>query len=187
MTDSKPIIRTALGALALLVSAPLAAQTPDFSAFRSGPVFPDFGDVAPVKGMEALPEDAVFKIAYDVSEKAEDGTVNRRLATPARFTNMHVAAGVPEENISLVVVVHGKALFDLVTDESLAEREMAPNASASMVKAMLAQGIRFVVCGQSAAVYGVGKNDLIEGVELHLSAMTAHALLQQDGYTVNPF
>jgi intracellular sulfur oxidation DsrE/DsrF family protein len=47
--------------------------------------------------------------------------------------------------------------------------------------------VRFILCGQSAAANGVKKADLIEGVELHLSAMTAHALLQQDGYTVNPF
>jgi len=28
---------------------------------------------------------------------------------------------------------------------------------------------------------------LAPGVEMTLSAMTAHALLQQDGYTMNPF
>ena len=39
----------------------------------------------------------------------------------------------------------------------------------------------------SAAAYGVAKGDLIPGVELALSAMTAHAQLQQAGYTVNPF
>ena len=43
------------------------------------------------------------------------------------------------------------------------------------------------ICGQSASVYGVKAEHLIEGVELELSAMTAHALLQQRGYTVNPF
>ncbi|VVS99449.1 hypothetical protein ERY430_40383 [Erythrobacter sp. EC-HK427] len=34
---------------------------------------------------------------------------------------------------------------------------------------------------------GVEHDDLIEGVEMALSAMTAHALLQQQGYTINPF
>lgn len=173
--------------MALLIATPLAAQTPDLSAFEAGPVFSEFGEHAPVEGMNALPEGASFAIAYDVAEKAADGAVNRRLATPARFYNMHVAAGVPEENISLVVVVHGRAVFDLVTDAAREGREMEPNASGPMVEAMLAQGIRFIVCGQSAAAYGVAKGDLIEGVELELSAMTAHALLQQEGYTVNPF
>ncbi|WP_298021078.1 DsrE family protein [uncultured Parasphingopyxis sp.] len=174
-------------ALAAFLAAPPAAQTPDFSTFAAGPVFTEFGEHAPVEGMEPIPEGARFMIAYDVSEKAEDGQPNRRIATPARFMNMHVAAGVPEENIKLVVVVHGRAVFDLVTDTAREASDMEPNASASMVETMLAHGIRFVVCGQSAAVYGVKKADLIEGVELDLSAMTAHALLQQQGYTVNPF
>ena len=29
--------------------------------------------------------------------------------------------------------------------------------------------------------------DLLSGVEVALSAMTAHAQLQADGYTINPF
>ncbi len=52
---------------------------------------------------------------------------------------------------------------------------------------MLEAGVRFIVCGQSAAGQGVANDDLIDGVEVALSAMTAHALLQQQGYTVNPF
>lgn len=187
MTKRTPIMRTVLALLSLLAAAPLAAQQAEESPFVSGPVFTEFGDHAPAEGMVPLPEGVSFKVAYDVSEKSEDGTINRRLATPARFINMHVAAGVPEENISLAVVVHGKAVFDLVSDEGLAARDMAPNASRAMIEEMLAHGVRFIVCGQSAAANGVKKADLIDGVDLYLSAMTAHALLQQDGYTVNPF
>jgi len=35
--------------------------------------------------------------------------------------------------------------------------------------------------------FDVGKDDLLPGVERVLSAMTLHALLQQQGYTLNPF
>ena len=51
--------------------------------------------------------------------------------------------------------------------------------SSAMVREMLDHGVRFIVCGQSAASQGVAKSELIPGVELALSAMTAHALLQQ--------
>jgi len=47
--------------------------------------------------------------------------------------------------------------------------------------------VRFIVCGQSAAANGVTQEQLIPGTEMALSAMTAFALLQQRGYTVNPF
>jgi intracellular sulfur oxidation DsrE/DsrF family protein len=174
------MIRIALTALAgLLLAAPAIAQTPNRDAFTTGPVFEDFGPHAPVEGGEPLPSFSRFAIAFDVATAADDGTRNRGFESAARFINMHVAAGVPEDRIALAVVVHGKATLDLTTREG--------NASADMVEAMLARGVRFIVCGQSAAAYGVKKADLIEGVELHLSAMTAHALLQQDGYTVNPF
>ncbi|MBV7266000.1 DsrE family protein [Erythrobacter ani] len=172
---------------ALVLAAPAAGQEPDFSAFDTGPVFTEFGPHAPVPGANAIDPTAEFRIAFDVADKADDGARNRKFESAARFTNMHVAAGVPKDRISLAVVVHGKAVLDLVTDEVRGGRDMEPNASAPMVAAMLDQGIRFVVCGQSASVYGVKAEHLIEGVELEISAMTAHALLQQRGYTVNPF
>jgi intracellular sulfur oxidation DsrE/DsrF family protein len=96
---------------------------------------------------------------------------------------MHVAAGVPEDRIELVVVVHGGAALDLVAGGA----EGTGNASQAMVEALLAQGVRFILCGQSAAAQGIAKEDVIDGVELALSAMTAHALLQRQGYTLNPF
>jgi hypothetical protein len=35
--------------------------------------------------------------------------------------------------------------------------------------------------------YDIGKDDLLPKVELSLSAMTTHAQLQSQGYTLNPF
>ena len=176
-----------IAATALLLAAPVAAQEPDFSAFETGPVFAEFGPHAPVEGAQAIAPDAEFRIAFDVADKADEGARNRGFESAARFINMHVAAGVPADNIDIVVVVHGKAVLDLVTDEALASRDLPANGSSSMLSAMLEHGVRFVVCGQSASVYGVKAEHLIEGVEMGLSAMTAHALLQQRGYTVNPF
>ena len=174
------IVKLTAAALAFVVAAaPLAAQTPDMSAFAPGPVFADFGPHAPVEGVEDFPADSEFRIAFDVSTQADEGTRNRGFESAARFINMHAAHRVDPANIDIAVVVHGKAVFDLTTRDG--------NGSAVMVREMLDHGVRFIVCGQSAAAYGVTQADLIEGVELHLSAMTAHAQLQQRGYTVNPF
>lgn len=158
-------------------SMPLAAQ--GLSAFKTGPVFAEFGPHAPVEGINTLPADSEFAVAFDVAKPAEAGERNRSFESAARFINMHVAHGVPEENIRIAVVVHGKAVHDLLASEE--------NASSVMVRDMLDHGVRFIVCGQSAAGLGVKQDDLLSGVEMALSAMTAHALLQQNGYTVNPF
>ena len=69
--------------------------------------------------------------------------------------------------------------IDMLDDE-------AGNGSRAVVTQLLDYGVRFIVCGQSAAARR-GQGDLIPGVEIALSAMTAHAQLQQAGYTVNPF
>ena len=51
----------------------------------------------------------------------------------------------------------------------------------------MANNVRVILCGQSAVAYNVEASQVVAGVEVELSAMTAHALLQQNGYTVNPF
>ncbi|QZD91864.1 DsrE family protein [Qipengyuania xiapuensis] len=171
---------------AVLIAFPLAAQ--DMSAFKTGPVFEDFGPHAPVKGVEIFAPDTELSHSFDVAKAAKDGGRNPGFESAARFINMHVAHGVAEENIRVAVVVHGKAVHDLLSAEGWAAHELeGENGSAAMIRAMLDQGVRFIVCGQSAAAYGVSRDELIEGVEMDLSAMTAHAKLQQRGYTVNPF
>lgn len=180
---------------ALFFVAPASAQ--DMSAFKTGPVFESFGPHAPVDGMGEVAADTEFSIAFDVAKAAEDGMLNRGFESAARFINMHVAVGVDPDNIRLVVVVHGKASLDLLDDAAWAARqpavmsggeEEAPdNPSSAMVREMMDAGVRFVLCGQSGAANGMAQEDLIPGVETALSAMTAHAILQQRGYTVNPF
>ena len=172
-------------AAALLASA---AGAQDMSAFKTGPVFEEFGPHAVIEGLEPFAADTEFAHSFDVAKAAEGGGRNRGFESAARFINMHVANGVAEENIRVAVVVHGPAVLDLLSPEGWAARDReGENGSAAMVRAMLDHGVRFIVCGQSATAQGVTAEQLIEGVEMDLSAMTAHAKLQQRGYTVNPF
>lgn len=181
----KQIILAIAGSIAALAT-PAVAQ--DMSAFTTGPVFEDYGPNAPVEATMDIPEGTEFKVAFDVAAGAEAGELNRTLQSAARFINMHVRAGVPLENIQVAVVVHGKASEDpLSADEYARRRDGAENANIALIAALADKGMRVILCGQSAAAYGISNDMLAPGVEMALSAMTAHALLQQDGYTVNPF
>ncbi|MEO1574805.1 MAG: DsrE family protein, partial [Pseudomonadota bacterium] len=117
----------------------------------------------------------------------EPGELNRSLVSAARFLNMHAQAGVPAENMSLAFVIHGKAVHDVTVDAHYSQETDTTNANADLIKALVSQGVTIEVCGQSAAYYGVGVGDLLPGVTMSLSAMTSHAILQQKGYTLNPF
>jgi intracellular sulfur oxidation DsrE/DsrF family protein len=90
--------------------------------------------------------------------------------------------------VAVAVVVHGPAINELTRPAVYAARHNgAANASQAMVEEMLAKGVRFLVCGQAANAMGVKKADLLPGVELAISASSSHAILQAQGYTLNPF
>ncbi len=175
---------TAAFFVSLIASPALAGP----EAFHVGTAIPAYGKVATIASAE-LPADTKFKVAFDVGKGADAGKVNRGFEGAARFINMHVEAGVPVENIELAIVVHGKASWELTHDawyKAKTETDEV-NANAPLLAALLEEGVKIVLCGQSAAWHGIAREDLLPGIEMSLSAMTAHALLQQQGYSLNPF
>ena len=158
------------------------------SAFTTGPVISEYGPAAAIDSDFKIPDGTKFKVSFDTTAATEPGEINRSLTTAARFLNMHAKAGVAEQDMKLAVVFHSKAIFDLTTPERYGKKyEGADNANAAIIKALLDKNVRIIVCGQSAAYYDVKNKDLLPGIEMALSAMTAHAVLQQEGYTLNGF
>ena len=183
MKMHKPLLVALLPLLA--ITQPASAQMENFS---TGPVFEDFGPTAPVQQSEPLAQNTMFKISFDVATAADPDKINRTIESAARFINMHVAAGVPQENIQLAIVVHGGASLDLTNQAFFAaHKDGAKNASASAIAQLQDHGVTFYLYGQSAAAHGISNADLLPGVQMSLSAMTAHALLQQQDFTINPF
>ncbi|MEE9433296.1 MAG: DsrE family protein [Sphingorhabdus sp.] len=177
-----------LAALAAFLSAPAMAQGALPPAFHAGKAIPEFGKIATIDSDIPIPADTRFLVAFDVG-KAAEGKINRTLSSAARFINMHDEAGVAPANVRLAIVVHGSAVFDMASDAAYARKYPAAkaNPNAAIIAALVDNGVQIIICGQSAAYHGVAKDQLLPGVKMSLSAMTAHAMLQQDGYTLNPF
>jgi intracellular sulfur oxidation DsrE/DsrF family protein len=176
-------MRTLPALILLAIAAPAFAGPDDFT---TGPVIEDFGPAAAVPGAAPIPGDVRFRVAFDAVDDADE--LNRTLVSAARFLNMNGKAGVGPERIDLAVVIHGGAVMDVLDKEAHAARkDGADNPNAPLVAALRERGVRVIVCGQTAAYRGVAADDLLPGVEMDLSAMTAHARLQQDGFTLNPF
>jgi intracellular sulfur oxidation DsrE/DsrF family protein len=162
----------------LILAACASTAWANEGAFTKGPIFTDYGPVADIAVTMPIAPDTAFRHSFDVSDPAPVGSPNRTLVSAARFINMHARAGVPNDKLEVAVVVHGKAVKEVADELS---------ASAELIAALIDHGVRIIVCGQSAAYYGVATGDLLPDVEMALSAMTAHAVLQQQGYTLNPF
>ena len=171
-------------ALALSFSALNSVAGPD--DFSTGPVIEAYGPAALVQGAEQIPADLRFKIAFDAADDSEG--LNRTLVSAARFLNMHGKAGVDPNQIDLAVVVHGGAVMDILSEDThQARKDGSSNSNAGLVAALQAHNVRVILCGQTAAYRDVTSDDLLPGIEIAISAMTAHAQLQQNGYTLNPF
>jgi len=187
MKNSAFTITAPLALAAALLSTPtIASDIP--SPFIPGSAIPEFGKFAKIDSDMPIPPDTKFKVSFD-STASEAGKENRTLNAAARFVNMHVDAGVDVADIRLTIVVHGSAVFDMASDIAYARKYdgTTKNPNAAIIAALQKAGVEIVLCGQSAAYHGVAKQEMLPGVKMALSAMTAHALLQQEGYTLNPF
>jgi intracellular sulfur oxidation DsrE/DsrF family protein len=156
-------------------------------AFEDGPLIQGYGKHAKVEQDVKIPENIMLKVAFDVSDSGGNVNVNRKFDSLARFINMHVANGVEAENIELALVVHSKAGADLLNEKAYNDKFETNNPNLELLQLLIKNNVQVFLCGQSAAFYDIKNADLIEGLQMSLSAMTTHALLQQQGYHLNPF
>jgi intracellular sulfur oxidation DsrE/DsrF family protein len=155
--------------------------------FTDGPLISGFGKHAAVQQDLLLGEDMVFKVVFDVGSTGEPKTLNKRFDTLARFLNMHVANGIAPEHIQLALVLHGTASVDVLNELAYQKKYGAGNPNHDLLQSLLKHQVRIMLCGQSAAYYQVQNTDLVQGVQMALSAMTAHAIMAREGYSLNPF
>ena len=98
--------------------------------------------------------------------------------------NMHARHGVAPEKLHVAGVVHAGGAFSVVDDERYRAEYGIDNPNKEMIAEIIASGGQIILCGQSAASRGIAREDVLPGVQVALSAMTALTVLQQDGYQV---
>jgi len=178
------ISRLAKGCLLVLLTNLAVASPP-----KKGPVIVDYGPVFEVPATAYnLKAGVRYQVSMDVAATAADQTaVNRNLESAARFLNMQGQAGTPMADLELAVVVHGPAAKDLLTDDAYFERFGLPNPNSGLLAGLQMAGVAIYICGQTAVHQGFKPADFHAGVTMALSAITAHARLQAEGYTLTPF
>ena len=156
---------------------------------KTGDLIPEYGKTYPVDS-PSYETDTVseMKVVFDVNRSFAEDEANKLIETAARYLNMHEQAGVDPENMKVALVIHGKAVKDVLQDEYYHNEfpEVESNPNLPLLEALAENGVQIIVCGQSATHYGVTTEKMDKNAEMALSAMTALVQLQGNNYqTIN--
>ncbi|MEQ5792391.1 DsrE family protein [Muricauda sp. NFXS6] len=151
---------------------------------KAGPIIGDYGAVWEIEDPDFKTDKSKeFKVVFDVKVGPESDTeINRNLNTVARFLNMHAQSGVPASQLKVALIVHGTAARNLLKDVAYKDRYKVANPNRKLVEDLLEAGVEVIMCGQSSKTRELPKEELIPGVKIALSAMTANIQLQNQGY-----
>jgi len=148
-----------------------------------------FSGVMPVDAITDKPDinlkyKLVISLASGTNDPDKIKELNRGLAEAGRIINLHLAAGVPKENMEVVIVTHGKALYALLNSEAFKRQFKAENPNADIIKELENAGARFVACGQAMQFLEIKNEELLPEVKIALSAKTALSTYQLKGYVL---
>jgi intracellular sulfur oxidation DsrE/DsrF family protein len=173
------LITKSLFFVSMLVGTSVIAGEP-----VTGPVVDNFGPVFAVpEGSYNLLPDQQYKVVMDIGKGPEDPVeLNRSIESAARFLNMQARNGTLPENLKMAVVLHGSGARAALNEQAHSKHFSVPNGSKGLVEALGNAGVDIYICGQTAAYYGYGPDDLLPQITMAVSAMTVHVRLQQEGY-----
>jgi intracellular sulfur oxidation DsrE/DsrF family protein len=123
-----------------------------------------------------------FTQAATSPDKAKE--INSALAEVARIMNLHIAAGVPKENLEVVVIGHGSGLFSLLDQKHYRKKFNIDNPNEPLVKELENNGVRFLSCGQAMKFLDIEKGDLMEGIKQAYSAKTVISTYSLKGFVL---
>jgi predicted peroxiredoxin len=149
-----------------------------------------WGGVAPVQNVTELADPNMkYKLLMELTgfaAKGQEATakneINGGIGEVARKVNLHVAAGVPQKNIDLVIIVHAGALFAFLNNEKYKRKYGIDNPNITLIKDLLNFGAKIIVCGQAMTFLGLEMGDLVPGIKEALSAQTVLSTYELKGY-----
>ncbi|HOO09832.1 MAG TPA: DsrE family protein [Cyclobacteriaceae bacterium] len=129
-----------------------------------------------------------YKIVIEVARESEKPSdVNWALNNVARLLNLHAMAGVPKENLHVVLAIHGGAAFTVRNNEEYRKAYGVDNPNLGLYQELQDAGVKMVVCGQSLIVRKIDKDKMVPGVEVASSMLTTMTTYQLKGYAMLVF
>jgi intracellular sulfur oxidation DsrE/DsrF family protein len=183
----------AIGALVatIAVTSSLNAQASPLPGQQmSGPLIQSTGMSFKVEDPTfVIPANHVFKALFIINAGGGDSVkVNEQVITMARYFNLHARNGIAADRVKAAAVFHGNGWPAILNDSAFAARFGGkPNPSRRLVEELLQHGATLVLCGQTAGNRGIRREELLPGVKVAISAMSATEFLQSEGYQLIPW
>jgi len=151
------------------------------------PLIEGYGEIKYYDSVAAQPDPSqAYRLLFDVTSDSQKSGVNKRLWVVARTLNLMHAAGVPAENLKIVVAIHGAATFDALTEKAHLNKFEKSNPNIDLIQKLEANGVTLYVCSQALAARNLTSEDIHPAVIPALSALTVLANYQTQGYHLMP-
>lgn len=148
-----------------------------------------YAGVVPVENVDEFADmdmkyNLLMDLATGMNDSASANEINEGLAEVARAINTHIAAGVPKENLEVVVVVHGSVLKAFYNNEVFKEKYSMDNPNIPIFEELLALPVKFIACGQSIGIQKMTKDELVPWLKITISAQIPISTYQLKGFVL---
>lgn len=149
----------------------------------------EWSGALPVNGIGEMPDSTMkYKLLFNMTLWPKDSVSRRKLndglAEVGRVINLHVAAGVPKENLELVIVIHGGALNTYLSNEAFHKKFNVDNPNLAILKQFSDLHSRLLACGQAELFFNIPAESMIPAVKTALSAQVVLSTYQLKGFVL---
>ena len=127
------------------------------------------------------------KLLVDVTAGGDPSKLNAAIEKVAKYVNIYAGAGAEPAEVQIAVVFHGDATLAVLNSDAYASNfKVKTNPNLDLLHRLHESGVELYVCGQSLISKGSDPQDVAVFVDTAVSALTAVANLQADGYAYLP-
>jgi intracellular sulfur oxidation DsrE/DsrF family protein len=129
-----------------------------------------------------------YKLLFHMIVWSKDSSskkqINEGLAEIGRIINLHVAAGVPKENLELAIIINGSAMNVYLKNDAYLKKFKTNNPNLDILKQFTDLKTNLIACGQSEVFRNISPEDFLPMVKTAFSAQVALSTYQLKGYVL---
>jgi intracellular sulfur oxidation DsrE/DsrF family protein len=169
----------------LLIGLSLSA----FSQSRVNPIIKNYGGIFEIPYAEEKPDPSLeYKIVIEIERSSEaPDSLNWALHNVSRLLNLHSIGGVPKENLTVVLAIHGGAAYTVMSNREYKNKYGVDNPNLKLYKELKEAGVKMFVCGQSLIARSIDRNNMVPEVKIATSMLTTLTTYQLKGFAVLKF